>query len=90
MSKGNVYKFRLYVAGDAPNSIQAVANLKLFCEKYLKDRYQIEEVDVMRDPARALADGVLLTPMVMRTAPSPQRKVIGNLTEHKPLLQLLE
>jgi circadian clock protein KaiB len=90
MSKRMVFKFRLYVAGDAPNSTQAIANLQSFCEKHLEGRHEIEKVDVMRDPARSLADGVLLTPMVVRIAPAPIRKIIGNLSEQTPLLQLLE
>jgi circadian clock protein KaiB len=90
MSKGTNYKFRLYIAGDAPNSTQAVANLKAFCEERLKGRHEIELIDVMREPARALADSVLLTPMVVRVAPAPLRRIIGNLSEQKPLLQLLE
>ncbi len=90
MSKGTIFKFRLYVAGDAPNSIQAIANLKIFCEEHLNDRYQIEQVDVMQDPARSLADGVLLTPMVVRIAPKPVRKIVGNLSDKKTLIQLLE
>ena len=90
MSKGTIFKFRLYVAGDAPNSTQAISNLKTFCEKHLKGRHEIEEVDVMRHPARSLAEGVLLTPMVVRITPGPTRKIIGNLSEQPPLLQLLE
>jgi circadian clock protein KaiB len=90
MSKGTHFKFRLYIAGDAPNSTQAVANLKAFGEEHLQGRYEIEFIDVMREQARALADAVLLTPMVVRVAPAPVRKIIGNLSDRKPLLQLLE
>jgi circadian clock protein KaiB len=84
------FKFTLYIAGDAPNSTQAVANLKSFCELYLKDRHEIEQVCVLREPQRALADSVLLTPMVKRIVPAPARMIVGNLSEQKPLLQLLE
>jgi circadian clock protein KaiB len=90
MNDGILFKFRLYVAGDAPNSNQAVTNLKAFCDEYLGNRHEIELVDVTREPQRALADGVLLTPMLVRKAPAPTRKIIGNLSEKKPLLQLLE
>jgi len=90
MSKVTIFKFRLYVAGDAPNSTQAIANLKLFCEKHLKNRYEIEEVDVLREPERSLADGVLLTPLLVRIAPTPVRKIVGNLSDQNPLLLLLE
>jgi circadian clock protein KaiB len=90
MSKGTIFQFRLYVAGDAPNSNQAIANLRLFCKKHLKGRHKIEEVDVMHEPARALAEGVFLTPMLVRIKPCPLRRIVGNLSDPKPLLQLLE
>jgi circadian clock protein KaiB len=90
MSKAILFKFRLYLAGDAPNSTQAVLNLKSFCVKHLPDRYEIEMIDVICEPQRALADGVLLTPMVVRVSPGPVRRIIGNLSEQKPLLRLLE
>ena len=90
MSEVTIFKFRLYVAGDAPNSTQAIANLKLFCEKHLKNRYEIEEMDVLREPERCLADGILLTPMLVRIAPTPVRKIVGNLSNPNPLLRLLE
>jgi circadian clock protein KaiB len=90
MSKGKIFKFRLYLAGEGPNSVQAVANLKTFCDTNLKDRHEIEEVDVTREPARSLQDGVLLTPMVVRAAPRPVRKIVGTLSDPTPLLQLLK
>jgi len=90
MKGETVYKFRLYIASDAPNSALALANLNSFCSEHLKDRHEIELVDVMREPQRALADGVLLTPLVVKLAPAPVRQIVGNLSEKRPLLQLLE
>ena len=46
------FKFRLYVAGDAQNSAQAVANLNALCRAHLLDRHEIEIVNVFREPAR--------------------------------------
>jgi circadian clock protein KaiB len=83
------YKFRLYVAGDAFNSLQAVANLRSFCEQRLADRYEIEVVDVFREPKRALADGVFLTPTLIKLAPIPTRKIIGTLSQTQIVLQAL-
>jgi circadian clock protein KaiB len=90
MSAVSIFKFRLYVAGDAPNSTQAVSNIHAFCNELLKDQYDIEVVDVMREPQRALADGVFLTPMVVRTAPAPIVRIVGNLSEKEPLYQLIK
>ena len=84
------FKFRLYVAGDAQNSAQAVANLTALCKAHLKDRYAIEVVDVFRDPKRALADGILMTPTLVKLAPAPApQKIVGTLSQTQPLLRAL-
>jgi circadian clock protein KaiB len=83
------FKFRLYVAGDAPNSTQAVANLRALCREVLDERHEIEIIDVLREPKRALQDGVLLTPMLVKLSPAPVRKIIGSLNQREPVLQAL-
>ena len=89
MSRRVKFKFRLYVAGDAQNSAQAVANLTAICHTYLPDRHDIEVVDVFREPKRALADGVFMTPTLVKLAPSPVRRIIGTLSQTQPVLQAL-
>jgi circadian clock protein KaiB len=84
-----VFKFRLYVAGDAQNSAQAIANLTAICRKHLPDRHQIEVTDVFREPKRALADGVFLTPTLMKLAPSPTQRIVGTLSQTPLVLQAL-
>jgi circadian clock protein KaiB len=81
------YKFRLYVAGDAANSVAAVANLNTICREHLPDRFEIEIVDVFIQPERALADGVFLTPTLVKLSPPPVRKIVGSLTQTLPILQ---
>ena len=84
------YKFRLYIAGDAQNSAQAVANLTALCRTYLRDRHSIELVNVFKEPKRALADGILMTPTLVKLAPAPSpRRVIGTLSQTAPVLQAL-
>lgn len=75
-----LYKFRLYVAGDATNSTQALINLKSLCLAHLPNRHHIEIVDVFREPDRALADGIFLTPTLLRLAPAPLRRIVGTLS----------
>ncbi len=89
MSKLNLFKFRLYVAGDSPNSIQALSNLQAVCGKFLPERHEIEIVDVLCDPKRALADGILLTPTLVKLSPAPFRKIVGNLSQTQTVLVTL-
>ena len=89
MSRGAQFKFRLYVAGDTLNSAQAIANLTALCRDYLPSRHEIEIIDVFREPKRALADGIMMTPTLLRIAPSPVRRIIGTLSQAQPVLQAL-
>ena len=89
MSRRVKFKFRLYVADDAQNSAQAVANLTALCRAHLPDRHEIEVVDVFREPKRALADGIFMTPTLVKLAPSPVRRIVGTLNQSEPVLQAL-
>jgi circadian clock protein KaiB len=89
MTQQEMFKFRLYVAGDTMNSAQAIANLNALCRKYLPHCHRIEVVDVFREPLRALSDGVLMTPTLVKIGPSPVRRVIGTLSETEPVLLAL-
>jgi circadian clock protein KaiB len=84
-----VVVLRLYVAGGAPNSMQAIANLESICEKYLKDGHRLEVVDVLEDPRRAMAEGVLVTPSLTKLSPQPAAQVVGNLSDTKRVLLAL-
>ena len=89
MKKRDHFKFRLYIAGDASNSVQAVANLTALCREHLPERHEIEVVDVLLHPERALADGILLTPMLVKCSPSPVRMMVGTLSRRETVLQTL-
>ena len=89
MTRLAIFKFRLYVAGDALNSAQALANLSALCRTYLPERYAIEVVDVFREPKRALADGIFMTPTLVKLVPAPARTLVGTLSQMPRVLQAL-
>lgn len=84
-----VVRFRLYIAGDAPHSQRATANLYSFCEAHFPERYDIEIIDLYVEPERALADMILLTPTLAIVAPPPLRSIVGDLGETSVLLHAL-
>ena len=89
MSRPVMFKVRLYVAGDALNSAQSLANLTALCQVHLPDRHEIEVVDVFREPNRALSDGILMTPTLVKLAPPPARRIVGTLSQTQTVLQAL-
>ena len=90
MSRPVKFKFRLYLAGDTPNSAQAVANLKMICRVHLPDGHEIEIVDVFREPKRALAESIFMTPTLVKLSPSPGRTILGTLSQTETVLQALD
>jgi diguanylate cyclase (GGDEF)-like protein len=82
-------EFRLFVAGDTSNSLEAISNLRALCQAYLPNRYTIEIVDVIQESARALADGIFMTPTLLRLGPLPRRRIVGTLTQRLAVLQAL-
>jgi circadian clock protein KaiB len=81
---------RLYVAGNASNSQRALANLKAIYSQYLSnDHCRLEIIDALQAPQRALADGVLVTPTLIRLAPLPVLHIMGDLSARAQVLAAL-
>ncbi len=89
MSRPPLYKFRLYVAGDALNSSQALVNLNALCRHHLAGHHQIVVIDVFEEPRRALADGIIMTPTLLKLGPAPPRKIVGTLGQTRLVLRAL-
>jgi circadian clock protein KaiB len=81
-----VYNLRLYVAGQTPKSITALANLKKICEEHLVGRYQIEVIDLLEHPQLAAGDQILAVPTLVRRLPEPLKRIIGNLSDMERVL----
>lgn len=76
-----VIDLRLYVAGQTPKSQLAVSNLKKICNDHLDDRYHIEVIDLLKNPALARNHQILAIPTLVRSLPVPIRKIIGDLSD---------
>ncbi len=83
---GGLYNLRLYVAGQTPKSITALANLKKICEEHLVGRYQIEVIDLLEHPQLAAGDQILAVPTLVRRLPEPFKRIIGNLSNMERVL----
>ena len=80
------WELRLYVAGQTPKSITALANLKRICEEHLANQYMIEVIDLVRNPQLARKDQILAIPTLVRNLPPPIRKIIGDLSNTEKVL----
>jgi circadian clock protein KaiB len=82
-------KFVLYVGDETSNSRLAIANLTALCRQYLPDRHEIEVVNVFQQPERALTDHVFMTPILIRLAPNPVRRIVGTLSQTENIVGAL-
>jgi circadian clock protein KaiB len=82
----DVFELRLYVAGQTPKSLAALANLKRICDEHLKQEYRIEVIDLVKHPQLAQGDQILAIPTLVRRVPVPLRKIIGDLSNTERVL----
>jgi circadian clock protein KaiB len=82
-------RLRLYVAGNAPNSLRAIANARTICSEHFASGHDLEIVDLLEHPRRALADGIIVTPTLLKLSPLPPQRVIGNLSDTSQVLLAL-
>ena len=80
-TRSNFWELRLYIAGQTPNSIAAISNLRKICEDQLKGKYRIEVIDLLKKPQLAKGDQIVAIPTLVRRLPPPVKKLVGNLSK---------
>lgn len=83
---GRNYALRLYVAGSNVNSMHAITSLETFCADYLRDKVDIEVVDLYQQPHLAKQDGVVAVPCLVRMRPLPRTMYVGRMDDCRKLL----
>ena len=87
--KAPALRLRLYIAGSAPNSLRAIANCRAICDEHFASGHELEIVDLLEYPKRALADGIIVTPTLLKLLPLPVQRVIGTLSDTNQVLLAL-
>ena len=85
-----VWEMRLYVAGQSPRSSAAIANLRRICDEYVPGKYEVEIVDLLRNPELAKSDQIVAIPTLVKKLPMPVRHIIGDLSATERVLVSLE
>lgn len=81
------YILRLYITGILPNSARAVVNIKDICEKYLKNRYDLEIIDIYQQPDLASEADIIAVPVLIKKFPLPEDRMIGDLSDVNKVLK---
>ena len=87
---GGTYVLRLFVTGILPNSTRAIVNIRTICEKYLKNRYELEIIDIYQQPDMALTEEIIAVPVLIKKFPLPEVRMIGDLSNIEDVLKELD
>jgi circadian clock protein KaiB len=80
------YVLRLYVTGSSPRSLKAIYNLKRLCEEHLHDAYDLQVVDIYKNPDAAREAQIIAAPTLIKRLPAPLRRFVGDLSNKQKLL----
>lgn len=80
------YVLRLYVTGMTPNSVRAIENMKAICGEYLPGRYDLEIIDVYKQPSVAKGEQIVAAPTLVKRLPLPLRRLVGDLSQKDRVL----
>jgi circadian clock protein KaiB len=83
-------KLRLFVTGITPRSLEAIDKVRKLCEEHLKGRYELEVVDLYKEPSAAKKDQVFAAPTLIKLLPLPIRKFVGDMTKEEKILAGLD
>lgn len=80
------FELRLYVAGQTPKSLRAIANLQKICDDELSGRYHVQVIDLIERPQLARDDEIVAVPTLVKRLPEPLRRIIGDLSDTSKVL----
>ncbi|MDP4211859.1 MAG: circadian clock KaiB family protein [Bacteroidota bacterium] len=72
---------QLYVSGMTPRSMQAIENIKRLCDEHLKDAFELEIIDLYKNPEMASEQQIVFSPSLIKSLPLPKRTLIGTFSD---------
>jgi len=75
------YVLRLFVTGMTPRSTRAIRAVRPLCERRLRDRFELEIIDVYQQPAMIKDEQIVATPTLVKYQPAPLRRIVGDMSD---------
>jgi circadian clock protein KaiB len=89
MAEGR-YKFMLFISGMSVKSVNAIENLKKICDEHLKDRFDLQIIDISKEKEKAVEYQVFAVPTLIKLEQAPKRIIIGDLSDKEKVLRILD
>ena len=80
---------QLYVCGMSAKSMEAIENIKRFCDEHLKDVFDLEIIDIYKNPKVAAEQHIVFSPSLIKRLPLPEKTLIGNFSDTEKVIRAL-
>src|SRR5882724_6187895 len=80
---------QLYVSGMSPKSMVAIENIKRLCDEYLSDAFELEIIDIYKNPELATEQHIVFSPSLIKQLPLPRKTLIGTLSDTEKVIKAL-
>ncbi|MEO5582374.1 MAG: circadian clock KaiB family protein [Saprospiraceae bacterium] len=78
---------QLYVSGMSLKSMEAIENIKRLCDEYLQDAFELEIIDLYKNPELASEQQIVFSPSVIKSLPLPRKVLIGTFADTEKVIK---
>jgi circadian clock protein KaiB len=78
---------QLFVSGMSPRSMEAIENIKRLCDENLKDAFELEIIDLYKNPEAAAAQQIVFSPSLVKQLPLPKKILIGTFADQEKVIK---
>lgn len=80
---------QLYVSGMSPKSMAAIENINRICKEHLEGAFDLEIVDIYKDPQAAADHQIVFSPALIKRLPNPKKILVGSLSDEGKVIKAL-
>jgi circadian clock protein KaiB len=80
---------QLYISGMSPKSMEAIENIRRLCDEHLKDAFELEIIDIYKNPEAAIEQHIVFSPSLVKKFPQPKKILIGTLADSEKVIRAL-
>ncbi len=83
------FELYLYLSGQTAKSSAIAGTVRSLLNSELEGRHSLEVINVLDHPQRTENDNILATPTLVKAAPPPEKRVVGDLSDRKKVAEAL-
>jgi circadian clock protein KaiB len=78
---------QLYVSGMSSKSMEAIKNIKRLCNEHLEGAFELEIIDLYKNPEAASEQQIVFSPSLIKQMPLPKKTLIGTFADSEKVIK---